>query len=124
MGRSEKQKGYRFEREIVLAARDAGLRVERADGSNGTRLVTDAGMRCTSDVDLLIEGRLRIQAKRRKSIAHYLKPPVGAHMTVVREDRGEAVAVVPLKLLLRLLAKVYNVAGEGERQIRSMETTE
>jgi hypothetical protein len=48
-----------------------------------------------------------LQAKRRKRVAAYLVPPDGAHMTVVRADRAEALAVLPLPLLLRLLKSVY-----------------
>lgn len=102
-----RRKGDRFEREIVHAAAEAGLRAERAWGSDGRALQAADGRACTSDVDLLIEGRLKVQAKRRKAVASYIKPPAGAHATIVREDRGEALVVLPLGLFLRLLSKVY-----------------
>jgi hypothetical protein len=102
-----KRKGNRFERELREAFRQAGLRAERAWASNGCALTTDSGDRCAEGVDLLVEGGLCIQAKRRKSIAQYLTPPEGAHMTIVREDRADALAVLPLELLVRLLATVY-----------------
>lgn len=107
-----KRKGTSFERELVAAARAAGLRAERAWGSDGRALTDCTGRPCTSDVDLLIEERLRVQAKRRKAIAAYMKPPRGAHVAVIREDRGKALAVLPMDLFIRLLAKVYHTHTE------------
>ena len=107
MAHPSKRKGNRFERELRTAFREAGLRAERAFASDGTSLTTDGGTCCTSEVDLLVEGALCIQAKRRKRVAQYLPPPDGAHLTIVREDRAGALAVVPLPLLLRLLRAVY-----------------
>ena len=112
MAPPSKRKSNRFERELRDAFQKAGLRAERAYASNGANLITDAGTRCTSDVDLLVEGALRVQAKRRKSVAQYLTPPEGTQVTIVREDLAEALAVVPLGFLVRLLAKVYR---ESER---------
>jgi len=107
MAHPSKRKGNRFERELREAFREAGLRAERAYASNGESLTTDGGARCTKSVDLLVEGELKIQAKRRASVAQYLTPPEGAHMTIVREDRAEALAVLPLDLLIRLLSEAY-----------------
>lgn len=111
MTHPNKRRGNRFERELREAFRDAGLRAQRAYASNGESLTTDSGARCTAETDLLVEGGLCIQAKRRASIAAYLTPPDGAHMTpgeaFVREDRAEALAVLPLPLLIRLLRGVY-----------------
>ena len=117
-GAAPKRKGTLFEREIVQAARALGLRAQRAWSSDGRTLTTDRGVPCTGDVDLLIEGRLMLQAKRRRRLAQWAKPPEGAHVTALREDRGEAVVVLPLKLFLRLIARVYGrpheaVAAEG-----------
>ena len=112
-GATPKRKGSAFEREIVRACDAAGLRAERAWGNDGRALVTDDGTRCTSDVDLLIEGRLKLQAKRRRRVAQWAKPPQGAHVTALREDRGEAVVVVPLGLFLRLLRRVYHRRPEN-----------
>lgn len=107
MPHPSKRKGNRFERELREAFREAGLRAERAYASNGENFTTDGGTRCTEGVDLLVEGGLKVQAKRRKSVAQYLTPPDGAHLTIVRADRAEALAVVPLSLLVRLLRRVY-----------------
>jgi hypothetical protein len=103
MPHPSRRKGNRYEHELVATIRAAGLRCERAFGSDGRALATDSGTPCTSDVDLLIEGSLRAQAKRRAAVASYLKPPTGCHLAIVREDRGESLAVLPLPLLIRLL---------------------
>ena len=110
MPHPSKRKGNRFERELVAAFEAAGLRAERAWGSDGRALRTDEGKPCTSDVDLLVEGSIRIQAKRRKRVAGYLKPPEGAHVAAIREDRGEALAVLPLPLFIRLLRSAIAAA--------------
>lgn len=107
MPHPSKRKGNRYERELRDAFHEAGLRCVRAWGSNGCALTMDDGTPCTSDVDLLVEGRLKVQAKRRKAVAAYLKPPDGAHMAMIREDRGETLAVIPMHLFVRMLTKVY-----------------
>lgn len=104
MPHSSKRKGNRFEREIVHDAEAAGLEAERAYASNGESLGE------VEECDVLIRGRsdqgpgaLRVQAKRRKSHAQYLHPPEGTDAVVLREDREDALAVVPLDYLLALL---------------------
>ena len=104
MGKTEIRKGKRYERELVTEAEAAGLEAERAYASNGQALGE------AEECDVLIRGRddmvtdaVRIQAKRRKSIAQYLPPPDGADVTVIREDRGDSLAVVPFDLFLDLL---------------------
>ena len=104
MAHSSKRKGNRFEREIVREAEAKGLEAERAYASNGQSLGE------VKACDVLVRGRdddvldaLRIQAKRRKSHAQYLHPPDGTDAVVLREDREEALAIVPLGLLLDLL---------------------
>jgi Holliday junction resolvase len=100
MAHSSKRKGNRFEREVVKAAEDAGLEADRAYASNGQSLGE------VEECDVLVEGGeapLRVQAKRRKSHAQYLHPPEGTDAVVLREDREEALAIVPLEMLLQLL---------------------
>jgi 8-oxo-dGTP pyrophosphatase MutT (NUDIX family) len=111
MAHPSKRKGNRFERELREAFEEAGLRAERAWASNGSALTTDGGEQCAEGVDLLVEGGLKVQAKRRASVAQYLSPPEGAHLTIVREDRAEALCVLPLPLLLRLLRGAYEDAA-------------
>lgn len=66
-GRASKQKGNRFEYELVAEARKFGLKAERARGSDGRSL----GHHET--VDIKVEDH-RIQAKVRASLPAYLKP--------------------------------------------------
>jgi Holliday junction resolvase len=104
MAHPSKRKANRHEREIVRTAEAKGLEAERAYASNGESLGE------VEACDVLVRGRdsnvmdaLRIQAKRRKSIASYLNPPEGTDAVVVREDRGENLAILPLTDLLDLL---------------------
>ena len=105
MAHPSRRKGNRFERSVVKAAEAAGLEAERAYASNGQSLGE------VKACDVLIRGRdddvldaLRVQAKRRKSHAQYLHPPDGTDCVILREDREDALAIVPLGLLLDLLA--------------------
>jgi Holliday junction resolvase len=104
MAHSSKRKGNRFEREVVHEAEAKGLEAERAYASNGQSLGE------VKACDVLIRGRdddvldaLRVQAKRRKSHAQYLHPPDGTDAVVLREDREDALAIVPLEILFDLL---------------------
>ena len=104
MAHSSKRKGNRFEREIVRTAEAKGLEAKRAYASNGQSLGE------VKACDVLVRGRdddvldaLRIQAKRRKSHAQYLHPPDGADAVALREDREDALAIVPLEVLFDLL---------------------
>ena len=88
MTHPSKQKGNRFERLIVDKAQSYGVGAERAWGSNGRAL----GMH--EEVDVLLEGDLRIQAKCRKKIAEWLKPSEVVDAVVVKEDRGETYIIL------------------------------
>ena len=88
MTHPSKQKGNRFERLIVDKAKSYGVDGERAWGSNGRSL----GMH--EEVDVLLEGDLRIQAKCRKKIAEWLKPSEVVDAVVVKEDRGETYIII------------------------------
>jgi len=104
MAHPSKRKANRHEREIVRTAEAKGLEAKRAYASNGESLGE------VEACDVLVRGRddsvmdaLRIQAKRRASIASYLQPPKGTDAVVVREDRAENLVVLPLKAFLDLL---------------------
>jgi len=90
-----KQKGNRFENEIVALAEAYGL---RAWGSNGRAMGEH------EEVDCKIE-EYTVQAKRRKSIAKFLKCE---HTDIVafREDRGDTYALMPMEIFLTLLKKL------------------
>ena len=102
MASPSKSKGSRLERKIVDTATASGIKSTRAWGSNGKAL----GL--TEDVDLLL-GPFKVQAKARKAIAEYMKPPPGADITIVQEIRkghSEApLVVIPLPLFLSLLKR-------------------
>jgi len=104
MAHPSKQKGNRYEREVVEKAKEHGLEAERAWGSNGKALGY------TEDVDCIIrygDGKVLLsQMKIRKSIASYLKPSVNVDVQIFREDRGESYALMRLNDLLELLASV------------------
>ena len=83
MAHPSKVKGNTYEREIVAKFEEYGIECKRAWGSNGQALGHH------EEVDCLAHGELRIQAKRRKSIAKWLKPSIFVDAVTVREDRGE-----------------------------------
>ena len=83
MAHPSKVKGNTYEREIVAKFEESGIECKRAWGSNGQALGHH------EEVDCLAHGELRIQAKRRKNIAKWLKPSVFVDAVVVREDRGQ-----------------------------------
>jgi Holliday junction resolvase len=99
MAHPSKAKGDRFERELVNQAEAAGVPAQRAFMSNGRALGEAEGV----DLVLGLQGEWRIQAKRRKSVANYLQPPEGCDVTVIREDYGQSLAVLPFETLLDLL---------------------
>lgn len=101
-GKAPKQKGTRYERELVDLAKDIGLRAERAWGSDGRSI----GL--SSEVDILVEGR-GIQAKRVKKLAKRLTDPLESddvYAVVFREDRGTNLALIEYSTLLALIAFV------------------
>jgi len=93
-----KQKGNRFENEVVALAEAYGLKAQRAWGSNGRAMGEH------EEVDCKIE-EYTVQAKRRKSIAKFLKCE---HTDIVafREDRGDTYALMPMEIFLTLLKKL------------------
>ncbi|MEA2053498.1 MAG: hypothetical protein U9O96_00035 [Candidatus Thermoplasmatota archaeon] len=88
-----KRKGTDFERELVNNARKRGLAADRAYASNGRALGE------SREVDLIIQG-LRIQAKRRKSIAKYLRIPDEVDAVAIRQNRGETYIILKLEDIL------------------------
>lgn len=95
-GRASKRKGNTGEREVVNLARQHRVHAERAYASNGKALGE------AETVDAIIHN-LRAQIKRRATIATYIKPPEGADITILREDHGQWLAVIPYETLLTLL---------------------
>ena len=91
MAHPSKVKGNTYEREVVSVFEEHGIKCKRAWGSNGQSF----GMH--EEVDCLANGELRIQAKRQKNIAKWLKPSVFVDAVVVREDRGQSFIILRLE---------------------------
>ena len=109
MTHPSKRKGNDFEREIVRLFESYGIECKRAWGSNGQSL----GLH--EEVDCLAEGDLRIQAKRRKKIAKWLKPSEVVDAVVVREDRGESYIIIRLEEFVDDYAKFLKWREENEK---------
>jgi len=93
-----KRKGNAYEVELVKQAKAMGLQAKRAWGSDGRSLGLHEG------VDLVVEDD-HIQAKRRKTIASYIRPDENVHVQVLRQDYGESYAIMPYAHYLQLLAR-------------------
>tara|TARA_R100000700_G_C3144815_1_gene125472 strand:+ start:399 stop:728 length:330 start_codon:yes stop_codon:yes gene_type:complete len=98
MTHPSKIKGNTFERECVNKAKNQGIKAKRAYGSNGMSLGLE------EEVDALI-GEYKVQCKRRKRIAQWIKPPACCDIALVREDRGEAYVIMEYGDWLDLLKR-------------------
>ncbi len=103
MPSKSKQKGNRFEYLIRDMTEDIGLNCQRAWGSSGKSL----GMH--EEVDLLIEGKIKVQAKCRKKLPNYIIPNENVDIQVIKEDRGTPYAVIPYDDWLELTMALKNV---------------
>ena len=83
MPSKSKDKGNRFERFLVNLIESFSIKSKRAWGSNGQSL----GMH--EEVDVLMDDKIRIQAKCRKSMPKYLGMTEEVDMVAFKEDRGE-----------------------------------
>lgn len=101
MPSKSKKKGYEYEASLVKLLNAKGLSAERAWGSNGRALGE------SDDVDIVFTDRdgfrWKVQAKRRAKLAEYVKPPAGANIVIMREDRGENLVVLPMDIFLDML---------------------
>jgi Holliday junction resolvase len=97
MTHPSKAKGNRFESDVVKEAKGAGLESLRSYASDGRTRGLPA------EVDVTIEN-YTVQCKIRKKLAAYLYPEEGIDIQVVRQDYGEALAIIPLSMLIRLIA--------------------
>ena len=101
MSSASKQKGNRLERAIVKAFTDAGHHCTRAWGSNGRSI----GMPEDVDNVATVNGmQLRIQAKARKRVADFMKPPPSCNAAIIKEDRGDMLVVMKLNDFLDCIA--------------------
>ena len=88
MPNRSKEKGNRFERYIVSLCEQADIPSKRAWGSNGMSL----GL--PEEVDVLIDGVVRVQAKCRHRLPAYILPSPDIDMQVIKQDRGETMVVM------------------------------
>ena len=85
-----KAKGNRFEKEIVDTCELNEIKAVRAWGSNGRALG------CHEEVDVLIDDKVKVQAKVRKKIPQWLKPSEHVDIQIVKEDRGKLYCIIEL----------------------------
>ena len=100
MASKSKAKGNRFEYQCRDIIQDAGVYCKRAYASNGLAL----GL--TEDIDLLATHQgeqYPLQCKARKRIAEWVKPNDNAYAQLIKEDRGEVLAVIRLDDLVKLI---------------------
>jgi Holliday junction resolvase len=100
MGSKNKLRGTVLEREIANSFREKGFLAERAYASNGKALGQ------AETVDVLVGGKVRIQAKRRKKLADYLQIPAGCDAVVFRQDRKKPLVLIDLDYFQNLLKKI------------------
>jgi len=100
-----KQKGNRFERELVEIAKAHSMDAKRAWGSNGKAM----GLHEEVDIELIVgDKKLHLQAKRRARLPSYIKPNEHVQAQVIREDRGIAYVVLEYDEYLLLLKEAYD----------------
>lgn len=96
MTHPNKRRGCDLEREVVRIAEAVGLPARRAWGSDGRA----AGWH--KDVDVMI-GKMPVQCKRKRKLPSWLGMSPAVDAVVVREDRGDMYAIIPLDQLLRMM---------------------
>ena len=89
MPNRSKQKGNRFEREIVKIAKSNGLSSKRAWGSNGASL----GMHEEVDLTIGKNPQIKVQAKCRKKLASFLQPSEHVDVVICKQDRGDILVI-------------------------------
>ena len=88
MPNKSKEKGNRFERQIVQMCTEKDIPSKRAWGSNGMSL----GM--AEEVDVLIDSDIKVQAKVRKAMGAWMLPSSEVDLQVIKRDRGETLVVM------------------------------
>jgi len=102
MGKMSRTKGAVFEREIVNQAKEYGLEAQRVPLSGATSYAK-------GDVEITPNFSPErkpwvFEAKRRKELPAWMLEALGENAgLILRADRHDAVAVIPLKTLLELL---------------------
>ncbi len=101
MGKPSRDKGNRFEREVIALAHEHGLQAVRVPLSGATRYAKD-------DVEITpgfaSDKPWRGECKRRKALPAWLATALdGCDFVALRADRREGVAIISLKRLMELL---------------------
>lgn len=100
MGRMSRDKGATFEREIVTRARDFGLSAQRVPLSGATSYAK-------GDIEIIpsfADNPWTFECKRRRELPRWLLEALGDNAgLILRADRRDAVAIIPLKTLFELL---------------------
>lgn len=100
MGKMSRTKGAVFERELVNQAKEYGLEAQRVPLSGATTYAK-GDVEITPGFD---DKPWVFEAKRRKELPGWMLEALGDNAgLILRADRHEAVAVIPLKTLLELL---------------------
>jgi len=100
MASKSKAKGNRIERLVVNEFEKFYIKAQRAWGSDGRSLGLNEEVDVVADI-FPERDRIKIQVKGRKCIADYMKPDTSlVDMQVLKEDREELLAVLPLSTLL------------------------
>ncbi|MEM9085325.1 MAG: hypothetical protein AAGB23_05330 [Pseudomonadota bacterium] len=101
MGKASRDKGARFERELVTAFRGKGLKAERVPLSGATDYAkNDIEVKAGFAPNVTYSG----EAKRRKELPKFFTEALdGADFAAFRQDRGETLIVLRLDLFAELL---------------------
>lgn len=101
MGKPSRDKGARFELEVVALAQEHGLKAVRVPLTGATSYAKD-------DVEITPgfapERPWRGECKRRKELPRWLNDALeGCDFVALRADRREGVAIISLRRLMELL---------------------
>ena len=99
MANPSRQKGDRFEREVVNRAKEAGLDASRVPLSGA------AGGEFSGDV--ILQGHKGECKTRKRFIGQFLSWLEGNHFLFVKEDRSATLVVMRMETLLDLLKGVW-----------------
>ncbi len=102
MAAKNKARGNAAERAFVQVAEQMGIKAVRAWGSDGR------SMGHHEEVDVLLDGHIKVQVKRRKSIADYVLPNENVDIQALYQDgnggkRKRMPVVLPVEEYYRLL---------------------
>lgn len=100
-----RRKGMGFERELVNQAKAAGIPAYRCWGSDGR----SHGL--PKEVDLVLNGSIKLQAKRRSKLPAWLGFTDALDGVVLRQDHGETMAVISWEWLLSIMARALLSGG-------------